>query len=205
MASAQTISSIPAVQTWYNGFFHRSRLEARWATFFKTMDIEYEYEIETYNLYEAGYYLPDFWLPHYRAWVEIKGTQPTQKEREKLRALTEMTDSYGYIFSGQIEVPSINDLINPATRVYARRGHFQAKLFDDFSPINKTNVAACAYVSGKELHDNYRWSVCFSCGKPAICANGYMCKCGNTSINYNNLVKLVDAYKTARAARFEYL
>jgi hypothetical protein len=93
------------------------------------MNIKYEYEVETYDLGPAGYYLPDFWLPHYKTWIEVKGVLPSEKEKEKLRALTEMTESYGFIFSGQIEVPGINDLIAPTSRKYARTRAFSIKAF----------------------------------------------------------------------------
>jgi hypothetical protein len=203
-----------SIQTWYDGFHFRSRLEARHATFFKSMGIRYEYEVETYDLGSAGYYLPDFWLPHYKTWVEIKGAQPTQKEKEKLRALTEMTESYGFIFSGQIEVPSLQDygiqgvktnnwdIIFREDESDARRK--QTRLFDDFYNRNKINRATCAYVRGEELKGSGHWFTCLSCGKPAIYTNGYVCSCGGVNINHDHINKLIDAYRTARAARFEY-
>jgi len=54
---------IKAIETIYNGYKFRSRLEARWAVFFDSAGIRYEYEPEGYDLGDAGYYLPDFWLP----------------------------------------------------------------------------------------------------------------------------------------------
>jgi hypothetical protein len=209
MASAQTIQ---AIQTWYDHFHFRSRLEARYAVFFKTLGIRYEYETETYDLGSAGYYLPDFWLPHYKSWVEVKGAQPTQKEKEKLRALTEMTDSYGFIFSGQIEVPElsdygIQDTMNPWTIVFGETSdekHKQMRLFDDFHRKNKTNYATCAYVGGKEILGKVHWFACLSCGKPYIYTDGYVCGCGGISINHDHVTKLIDAYRKARSARFEY-
>ena len=52
---------IKAVQTEYNGYKFRSRLEARWAVFFDTLGIEYEYEpIYRYDiLYARKPYTPD--------------------------------------------------------------------------------------------------------------------------------------------------
>jgi hypothetical protein len=49
-------------------------LEARWAVFFDNAGIPFEYEYVGYKLGELGktWYLPDFWLPEQRAWVEIK-------------------------------------------------------------------------------------------------------------------------------------
>ena len=61
-----------AIDTIYNGYKFRSRLEARWAVFFDELDIKYDYEVEGFDLGDAGWYLPDFWLPDIQAWIEIK-------------------------------------------------------------------------------------------------------------------------------------
>lgn len=42
--------SIQAIETVYKGYHFRSRLEARWAVFFDTLGIEWEYEKEGYDL-----------------------------------------------------------------------------------------------------------------------------------------------------------
>lgn len=63
---------IEPIETKYKGYRFRSRLEARWAVFFDTLGIKWEYESEGYDLGEAGWYLPDFWLPEFMIWVEIK-------------------------------------------------------------------------------------------------------------------------------------
>jgi hypothetical protein len=63
---------IKAIETQYNGYRFRSRLEARWAVFFDTLGITYEYEKEGYDL-DGTWYLPDFWLPDLKLWVETKG------------------------------------------------------------------------------------------------------------------------------------
>ncbi len=60
------------IETLYNGYRFRSRLEARWAVFFDALDIEYEYEPEGYDLGPAGWYLPDFYLRHQNCYAEIK-------------------------------------------------------------------------------------------------------------------------------------
>lgn len=70
---------IKAIETRYAGCRFRSRLEARWAVFFDTIGIKWEYEREGVVL-PSGPYLPDFWLPEFRAWVEIKGSAPTRRE-----------------------------------------------------------------------------------------------------------------------------
>lgn len=76
------MAEIKAIETVYNGYKFRSRLEARWAVFFDAMGIEYEYEPEGYVLQNGDTYLPDFliyvkhrsqtdeWEPIY---AEVKG------------------------------------------------------------------------------------------------------------------------------------
>ena len=41
---------IKAIETKYNGFNFRSRLEARWAIFFDMIGLKYEYEVEGYEM-----------------------------------------------------------------------------------------------------------------------------------------------------------
>ena len=53
-------SSIRPIETIYNGYRFRSRLEARWAVFFDALGVEYEYEPEGFELPNGGRYLPDF-------------------------------------------------------------------------------------------------------------------------------------------------
>lgn len=66
------MAEIKAIETIYNGYRFRSRLEARWAVFFDALGIKYEYEKEGYDLGELGWYLPDYFLPEFDLWVEIK-------------------------------------------------------------------------------------------------------------------------------------
>jgi len=75
---------IKPIETYYNGYRFRSRLEARWAVCFDALNIEYEYEPEGFDLGDGYYYLPDFYLPEQKVWVEIKGKDLTNEEREKI-------------------------------------------------------------------------------------------------------------------------
>lgn len=65
------MANIKPIETVYNGYRFRSRLEARWAVFFDAADIKYEYEPEGFKLPSGGY-LPDFYLPELQVYVEIK-------------------------------------------------------------------------------------------------------------------------------------
>ena len=66
------MNDIKPIETIYNGYRFRSRLEARWAVFFDAAGIEYEYEPEGFDLGNGVYYLPDFYLPEFNLWVEVK-------------------------------------------------------------------------------------------------------------------------------------
>ncbi len=81
--------TIKAIETVYNGYRFRSRLEARWAVFFDAFGFEYSYEPEGFDLGEAGYYLPDFYLPSIRSYVEIKPGPLNDEEKRKLVALND--------------------------------------------------------------------------------------------------------------------
>ena len=72
------MTDIKPIQTRYNGYMFRSRLEARWAVFFDEMGIKYEYEPEGFVLTNSDKYLPDFYLPDCRTYVEIKSAGAIQ-------------------------------------------------------------------------------------------------------------------------------
>jgi len=69
-----------AIETVYNGYRFRSRLEARWAVFFDHAGIEYEYEPEGFELGDGTRYLPDFYFPEYDWYAEVKAPRDGAKE-----------------------------------------------------------------------------------------------------------------------------
>lgn len=68
------MNSIHAIETIYNGYRFRSRLEARWAVFFDAVGIKYQYEPEGYEINQVRY-LPDFYLPELDTFVEVKANK----------------------------------------------------------------------------------------------------------------------------------
>lgn len=66
------MSKLKAIETHYKGYKFRSRLEARWAVFFDSYGIDYEYEIEGFELENGLRYLPDFYIPSLGVYVEVK-------------------------------------------------------------------------------------------------------------------------------------
>lgn len=93
-----------AIETVYNGYRFRSRLEARWAVFFDVLGIKYEYEKEGYDL-DGVQYLPDYWLPEQKCWFEVKGQCPTREEYRKAKLLARHGGNYVYIAIGEIKIP----------------------------------------------------------------------------------------------------
>lgn len=100
---------IKAIETYYNGYKFRSRLEARWAVFFRTANIEYQYEPEGYVLEDGRCYLPDFYLPEYRCYVEIKPKEITSIETVK-RNLVSLVQDNNYIAMLCVGDPMDNDI-----------------------------------------------------------------------------------------------
>lgn len=67
------------IETSYAGCRFRSRLEARWAVFFDQLGIKWEYEPQGYE-FDGERYLPDFHLPHFDQFVEVKGDDERLKK-----------------------------------------------------------------------------------------------------------------------------
>lgn len=102
-----------AIQTQYNGYHFRSRLEARWAVFFEAINLAYLYEPEGFEDEEKNVrYLPDFHFhsglrilgdsePNYNVRVEIKPSlEISDVEREKIATFLKETDDYILLIGG---------------------------------------------------------------------------------------------------------
>ena len=87
------MAEIKAIETEYNGYKFRSRLEARWAVFFDALGVKYEYEPEGFDLGDGDYYLPDFKVKCYGTrgrcdeepfdlWIEVKGKMTPSDARK---------------------------------------------------------------------------------------------------------------------------
>lgn len=74
-----------SIPTMYNGTRFRSKLEADWARFFDKHRMKYAYEPEGFNL-GGVWYLPDFYLPEIKTFVEVKGVLE-EVDKEKIFAL----------------------------------------------------------------------------------------------------------------------
>lgn len=185
-----------AIDTIYNNYRFRSRLEARWAVFFDTLGIKYEYEEEGYESIKTGVrYLPDFRLTEYKCWIEIKGQEPTEYEYQKASIVG------AFIVAGSIGVPEMD-------KDYQCVGPYQIMATPHFEDWRRVGLI---------------WSECpEKCGNLCLIRNGaepiYFCKCstGDTDNEYLRRMslwwqeehwkspRLLAAYKAARQARFEF-
>lgn len=93
--------SIDVTETEYRGNFFRSRLEARWARFFYTLGVLYQYEVDRYSLGNGDYYLPDFWLPDLRCFIEVKPEGMKGDERIILLSNTHRDARYTMLLTGE--------------------------------------------------------------------------------------------------------
>lgn len=71
--------ALNCIPTFYRGIRFRSRLEARWAVFFDSLEIDARYEPEAFDFGDDRY-LVDFHLPQFGYYVEIKPYAPSEAE-----------------------------------------------------------------------------------------------------------------------------
>lgn len=181
---------IKPIETHYKGYRFRSRLEARWAVFFDALGIEWEYEKEGYDLGEAGWYLPDFWLPTQQIWVEIKpllreaSGEPKWPDDGKPWALAEATEY-------EFDVVVLCGTPGPV-HVYDNNNSYTGFVSGDWS---------------------YYWCECPACGALGIQFDGRAARNRHSSDctamtgdkGYNmDSPRLLAAYAKARSARFEH-
>jgi hypothetical protein len=187
------VEQIKAIETAYRGYRFRSRLEARWAVFFDALGVAWEYEKEGYDLGDAGWYLPDFWLPDQKCWIEIKPDCPSAAEQRKCHLLVRATRQPVYLFYGNVPYPY------PGSR-----------------ECGEDSESGFAYTpevwKAEELvgFDAYHWwCECLECHKVGIRFEGRserLCSCqtGGHRLHTFDSPRLIAAYRAARSARFEH-
>lgn len=117
---------IKALETRYAGCRFRSRLEARWAVFFDGLGIDWDYEPEGYKIGNCdrtapNYYLPDFYLPRTKQWVEVKPTDELLDKGLMIRCvdtwaadplpgldMSQLDDARGLLILGSIPRPRVD-------------------------------------------------------------------------------------------------
>lgn len=194
------MNEIKPIETYYNGYRFRSRLEARWAVFFDTLGVKYEYEPEGFDLGNGVYYLPDFYLPEVNGgtWIEVKGHM-TEEDRRKVELFQnavspafegEKNDIPGTMLIAVGNIPSENDLND----IWGWYMDMDMENWTYFSPG----------------WDNWYWPcVCEECGKVGFEYEGRSDRICNHRPGYDkgrnpNHPRIIEAYRKARQARFEH-
>lgn len=192
---------IKAIKTKYNGNLFLSRTEARWAVFFKSLNIRYEYEKEGYDLGALGWYLPDFWLPKQQLWVEVKGSDPTLEEIDKLAVVCLGTGADGIILSG---IPHYEEDNVTALIEYRSDG----KICFKRTLVNEKGAVQLV-VPGISL--KARFALSESLNHLWIVGSGFMYPLGQRGEKIplaprirRDCIELQRAYVSARSARFEH-
>lgn len=174
---------LKALETKYNGITFRSRMEARWAVFMDEMEIKYIYEPEGFELEPGLFYLPDFWLPQFKSYLEIKPVYPTKDEEYKASVLAEKSGHNVYVFCGNPSLPDFGLGSEVGRYIYPARGGWD---------------------------DNQRWCHCPTCGLVGLEYEGRLyrtdCKCpylgGHNNYRGHDTAKLKYAYERATVHRF---
>ena len=186
---------IKAIETIYNGYRFRSRLEARWAVFFTEMNIKYKYEYEGYErTFPDGTtlrYLPDFYFPESNVWGEVKGIEHMgQMSEEDAEKLSWMVDFDGPCSNGIIllgDIPSPKDALGMNWAIWKWSGKSL-----DFG-----------YACDTYLEDPFIDHVIDIGTAPHRITKDYILSHTlESNAAYN--IQLVEALKKARQARFEH-
>lgn len=189
---------LKAIETRYNGYRFRSRLEARWAVFFDTLGVRYEYEPEGFDL-DGLWYLPDFWLPEQRTWIEVKPETPGGEDLEKIQRFANVlrglpaTEDRLALPDDTAEPPQFVVLVGGPGLSHSNGGDVPDS-HEQYSPY----------------WDNYmEWTCCPGCGMVGIRFSGrgdYLgCSCPestNRKAGYDH-PRILRAYEMARSARFD--
>ncbi|NKK36815.1 hypothetical protein GFL72_19545 [Rhizobium leguminosarum bv. viciae] len=72
--------------TSYKGVTYRSRTEARWAVFLDVLGVSFHYEPEKFTLSDRQWYLPDFYVDDWRAFIEVKPNNDAIVNQEAAKA-----------------------------------------------------------------------------------------------------------------------
>lgn len=197
-----------AIETIYNGYRFRSRLEARWAVFFDTLGIEYRYEDEGYDL-DGVWYLPDFYLPQYNYFIEIKPDTPTREEREKAIKLCQMKRCRVLILFGDVwkdvnchafeplKMKFIEDIDTDRHQVYP--------ITTDEWIITgiRSSVPLILYMDIGIIWTPVYWTICDACQRIDL-TGPHSPACCNECLVRLDSPRLLAAYTAARQARFEH-
>lgn len=186
--------NIKVIETQYKGYRFRSRLEARWAVFFDALGVAWEYEKEGYDLGVVGYYLPDFWLPQQKCWVEIKPDELSRTETDKALALAKMTERFVFVlFQVQpyrmYETPAGDIALEGSNKYFSPSGDWDGMSMWGVCPI--CGAKQIGHLGSHRVSYEDEW-------------DNVSPECDRIALDFLSSALLANAYQAARSARFEH-
>lgn len=178
------MSDLKPIETAYNGYRFRSRLEARWAVWFDAMGIKYQYEAEGFDL-GGLYYLPDFYLPQWEIYVEIKPSRALEPDEiEKIILLQEQANRRAVIIVGQ---PRPDDYL---ILVYLNRA-------------GEWSVYGCEFAECRRGCGEL-WFLAKDRSWGSVIKSNPKCECTKDPVIVDYSLALQAAFNAASSARFEH-
>lgn len=188
------------IETEYNGYRFRSRLEARWAVFFEVMGIYYIYEPEGFERrFDDGEiirYLPDFYLPRYGLYAEVKSakTRGEINDEDEYR-MSWLIDFNGPLADGLIMLGYIPEPVGAVDMCYAVQRWSGKSLewgyiWDEYPVLNEENFHSI---------DHHTAPVAFSKDDDLLLTHSVI-----PSPQSTKWTRIERALTTARSARFEH-
>ncbi len=187
--------AIKPIETHYKGYRFRSRLEARWAVFFESLGLNWEYEKEGFVLPSGKRYLPDFYVSGI-GFFEIK---PLPDDFEGGMVCPPEDSPEGEFFCRENDPPIEGGIL------YGTPGVVEGLEYDP----------ACPYVGAIVYDGPYFFCECPDCGVIGFQFDGRSARVKHKTgcpvmppwddKNYNtNSPRLAKAVEKARSARFEH-
>ena len=109
------LSGANPYSTWttYNGRVYRSRWEARVAFYLDSNDLAFQYEQYVIPYHDATgkrhHYIPDFWIPDWHVFIEVKGYLPPE-QAEKMQCVYAEHPEFTILMFDQNVMAQIPDL-----------------------------------------------------------------------------------------------
>jgi len=192
------MNEIKPIQTYYDGHWFRSRLEARWAVVFNALGVPYEYEPEGFDLGDGLRYLPDFRVKCYGCrgtydnepfdlYIEVKGKM-TAEDAVKIKRFAQWYDEETYIpYEGRCPLLIVNKIPEEGCATDSRLAY--------------DSIGFSLYPFNYETIDGDHYGA-----YPAATKNGHFYLFGDDCnyINREDEPRVERAYRLARCARFEH-
>ena len=202
MIEAKT--GIKPIGTYYNGYYFRSRLEARWAVFFDALGVRYEYE--PIGLVKNGIrYLPDFMVrchgcrgecghDSFPLFIDVKG-EMTELDGEKIKTFSYQGDLCEQKRSEHLlsHIPIL--VVGAIPPKGCSSDSSACGSYEDMNGIKGVYQFNYKHIDGD-----------YFAAYPAADKNGRFYLWGDDSnyINRDDVERVELAYEKARQARFEY-